>query len=361
MRCDKALSKYWSELVRGLEPYVPGEQPRDKKYIKLNTNENPYGPSPKVLEAIKSASDDTLRLYPDPTCEMLLDAAADYYQVGKECIFAGNGSDEVLAFSFMSFFNPDKPILLNDITYSFYPVYAALFNIKYKFVELDDDFSIPVEKLYHSEGGLIIANPNAPTGRYLTIEEVRSIMENNPLNVVIIDEAYIEFGGKSVVPLTMEYPNLLVIQTMSKSHALAGMRIGFAIGNSDLIEAMNRVKNSFNSYTLDRLAIIAGTEALKDEDYYRQTWEKIISTRERVCSKLAEAGFEIVASQANFIFISHPKAAAKDIFSELRDKGILVRYFNKPRIDNCLRVSIGTDVEMDAFIEAVIDIIQVKL
>ena len=351
------MSKYWSELVKGLDPYVPGEQPRDKKYIKLNTNENPYGPSPKVLEAIKAAADDTLRLYPDPTCDALITAASDYYRAGKECIFTGNGSDEVLAFAFMAFFNPDKPILLNDITYSFYPVYAALFNIKYKFVELEEDFSIPVEELYKSEGGLIIANPNAPTGRYLTTEEVRSIVENNPSNVVIIDEAYIEFGGKSVVALTEEYPNLLVIQTMSKSHALAGMRIGFAIGNRDLIEAMNRVKNSFNSYTLDRLAIIAGTEALKDEEYYRKTWDKVISTRERVCSQLVREGFEIVASRANFIFISHPKVAAQDIFTKLRAKGILVRYFNKPRINNCLRVSIGTDAEMSTMVEAVREII----
>lgn len=352
------MSKYWSELVKGLEPYVPGEQPRDKKFIKLNTNENPYGPSPKVLEAIKAATDDTLRLYPDPTCEMLLTAAADYYGVGKDQIFAGNGSDEVLALSFMAFFNPGRPILLNDITYSFYPVYAALFNIDYRLVELDEDFKIPVGKLFSSEGGVIIANPNAPTGRCLTIDEVKSILDSNPSNAVIVDEAYIEFGGKSVVPLVKEYPNLLVIQTMSKSHALAGMRIGFAIGNRDLIEAMNRVKNSFNSYTLDRLAIIAGTEALKDMDYYSETWKRIIATRERVCRELEKSGFKIVASKANFIFISHPDTPAREIFSKLRTKGILVRYFDKPRISNCLRVSIGTDDEMNIFVEAVRNIVK---
>ncbi len=352
------MSKYWSELVKGLDPYVPGEQPRDRKYIKLNTNENPYGPSPKAVDAIKAASDDTLRLYPDPTCDMLLSAAADYYKVGKDCIFAGNGSDEVLAFAFMAFFNPGKPVLMNDITYSFYPVYAALFKIDYKLVELDDEFAVPAGKLFKSEGGVIIANPNAPTGRFLSIEEVKSILDNNPSNVVIVDEAYIEFGGESAVQLTNEYPNLLVIQTMSKSHALAGMRVGFAVGNNELVEAMNRVKNSFNSYTLDRLAIIAGTEALKDEEYYRETWRKIVATRERVCGELEAMGFEIVASRANFIFISHREAAARDIFSKLRAKGILVRYFNKPRISNRLRVSIGTDAEMDAFVAAVQEIVQ---
>lgn len=347
------MSKFWSELVKGLKPYVPGEQPRDKKYIKLNTNENPYGPSPKVLSAIKAAADDTLRLYPDPTCDMLLNAAADYYGVDKSMIFTGNGSDEVLAFAFMAFFNPGEPIYLNDITYSFYPVYASLFNIEYDFVELDDVFKVPVEKLYNSAGGMVLANPNAPTGRYLSVSDIRDIVGNNTSRVVIIDEAYIEFGGESVVPLVEEYPNLLVIQTMSKSHALAGMRVGFAIGNSGLIEALNRVKNSFNSYTLDSLAIIAAAEALKDAEYYGETWEKIKATRERVTSVLTASGFNIISSKANFIFISHPQVPAQDIFLKLRQRGILVRYFNKSRINNYLRVSIGTDAEMDAFLQAV--------
>lgn len=289
------MSKYWSELVRGLEPYVPGEQPRDKKYIKLNTNENPYGPSPKVIAAIKAEADDSLRLYPDPTCDVLLDAAADYYNVDKKMVFTGNGSDEVLAFSFMAFFNPGEPIYLNDITYSFYPVYANLFNIKYDFIELDDVFKIPVDKLYNSAGGMVLANPNAPTGRYLSASEVQNIVVNNPDRVVIIDEAYIEFGGESVVPLVSEFPNLLVIQTMSKSHALAGMRIGFAIGNSDLIEALNRVKNSFNSYTLDRLAIVAAAEALKDVEYYSETWSRIKATREKVTLGLEAMGFTVIS------------------------------------------------------------------
>lgn len=351
------MSRYWSELVKGLEPYVPGEQPRDKKYIKLNTNENPYGPSPKVIAAIKAEADDSLRLYPDPTCEVLLDAAADYYKVKKNMIFTGNGSDEVLAFSFMAFFNPGEPIYLNDITYSFYPVYAKLFNIEYDFVELDDAFRIPTDKLYNSAGGMVLANPNAPTGRYLSAEEVRNIVANNPNSVVIIDEAYIEFGGESVVPLVSEFPNLLVIQTMSKSHALAGMRIGFAIGNSELIDALNMVKNSFNSYTLDRLAIVAAAEALKDVEYYSETWIRIKSTREKVTMGLKAMGFNVISSKANFIFISHPEILAQDIFLKLRQKGILVRYFNKARINNYLRVSIGTDAEMDEFLLAVQQIV----
>lgn len=350
------MSKYWSELARGLEPYIPGEQPRDRKYIKLNTNENPYGPSPKVLQAILEAADDTLRLYPDPACDALLAVASAYYGVGKDGIFAGNGSDEVLAFSFIAFFDPERPILLNDITYSFYPVYASLFQIQSRLVPLEEDFSIPVEKLCGSEGGLIIANPNAPTGRYLEEAEIRRIVEGNPDQVVIVDEAYIEFGGKSAVPLVKEYPNLLVVQTLSKSHALAGMRVGFAIGDRELIEALNRVKNSFNSYTLDRLAIVAGVEALGDVEYYRRTWKKVAATRERVCAELRESGFEVTPSRANFIFIRHSRTAAGELFMKLRERGILVRYFNKPRIDDRLRVSIGTDEEMDAFVKAVREI-----
>lgn len=347
------MSIFWSELTQKLDPYVPGEQPKDRKYIKLNTNENPYGPSPRVLEAIRQAADDSLRLYPDPTCDALLTAASEYYGVSKSRIFAGNGSDEVLAFAFMAFFDPGKPVLFPDITYSFYPVYASLFNLDYRLIPLEEDFSIPVEQLCHSEGGVILANPNAPTGKYLDLADVRRILENNPSRVVLVDEAYIEFGGESAVSLVDQYPNLLVVQTLSKSHGLAGMRIGFAIGQEELIDGINRVKNSFNSYTLDRLALAAGVEALRDKEYARTSWQKVMATRDRVTEGLKGMGFQVIDSMANFIFISHPQIKAAELFKELRDKGVLVRYFNKPRLDNRLRVSIGTDEEMEAFLRGV--------
>ncbi len=354
------MNKYWSRLVGGLEPYVPGEQPRDRKYIKLNTNENPYGPSPRVIEAIKSAADDGLKLYPDPTCDELVGAAAGYYGVKKDQIFTGNGSDEVLAFAFMSFFNPDREILFADITYSFYPVYAALFNLKYRLVPLDDGFDITEESYYNSEGGVVIANPNAPTGRGVTLETVRRILEKNPDNVVILDEAYIDFGGETALPLINEFPNLLVVHTFSKSRSLAGMRLGFAIGDSSLIEALNRVKNSFNSYTLDRLAIKAGVEAFMDRAYFEETRGKIMATRERTVYYMRKMGFKIPESTANFIFAAHQEKKADLIFTELRQRGILVRYFKKPRIDNHLRISIGSDSEMDSLLDALAEIVRIK-
>lgn len=352
------MNKYWSELAKRLDPYVPGEQPKDRKYIKLNTNENPYGPSPKVLEAIRDCTDERLKLYPDPTCDMLLSAAAEYYGLKKEQIFAGNGSDEILAFAFMAFFDPDRTILFPDITYTFYPVYTSLFNLDYKLVKVTDDFGIPEEEFYNSPGGVIIANPNAPTGKFMSVSSIKRILDNNLSNVVIVDEAYIDFGGESAVKLVDKYPNLLVVHTFSKSRSLAGMRIGFAIGNSELIEALNRVKNSFNSYTLDRLAIVAGTEAFKDNGYFEETRNKVISTRERVTVELCKLGFSISESVANFIFARHNTIKALDMFRELRARGILVRYFKKQRIDNLLRISIGSDEEMDVFLAEVGDIVR---
>lgn len=346
------MNRYWSRLAQGLEPYVPGEQPRDRKYIKLNTNENPYGPSPKVVEAIKGAVDDSLRLYPDPTCDMLLGAAAESYGVGKDQIFAGNGSDEVLAFSFMAFFDPGRTIVFPNITYSFYPVYASLFKLDYVTTPLDSEFNIPSEELMRSSGGIIIANPNAPTGRALPLSTIRTVLEGNPDAVVIVDEAYIDYGGESAVRLIDEYPNLLVIHTFSKSRSLAGMRIGFAFGDKELIKALNSVKNSFNSYTLDRLAIVAGTEALREAAYYQKITGKIIATREHFIQELRNRGFEVIESAANFVFASHVTVRAERIFKGLRDRGILVRYFKKPIIDNHLRISIGTDAEMVRVIEA---------
>ena len=259
------MRKLWSEVAKRLEPYVPGEQPKDKKYIKLNTNENPYPPSPKVLAAMKTAVNEDLRLYPTPTCDELREVIAHKYNLTKAQVFVGNGSDELLAFVFQAFFNPLSPIVFPDITYSFYPVYAGLYNIDYKLVPLNDDFSIPVEKFFESNGGVIFPNPNAPTGKYMGLEAVEEILQHNPSNVVVVDEAYIDFGGESAVKLIKKYPNLLIVQTVSKARSLAGLRVGFALGHKDLIEALDRVKNSFNSYTLDRVAL-AGVKASFEDD-----------------------------------------------------------------------------------------------
>lgn len=352
------MKKYWSRLAQGLEPYVPGEQPRDRSYIKLNTNENPYGPSPRVLEAIKNAADERLRLYPDPACDSLLAAAADFYGVKKDQVFAGNGSDEILAFAFMAFFDPGRTIVFPNITYSFYPVYASLFNLNYAATPLDSEFNIPSAQLMKSCGGVVIANPNAPTGKAMPLSVVREVVEGNPDTVVIVDEAYIDYGGESCVKLIDEYSNLLVVQTFSKSRSLAGMRIGLAFGDSTLLEAIKSVKNSFNSYTLDRLAIIAGIEALKDNGYYEGITKKIVDTRDRFIQQLRIMGFDVSDSAANFVFASHPAVRAEKIFTKLRAMGILVRYFKKPIIDNHLRISIGTDDDMAQVTESIARILQ---
>ncbi|NMM65576.1 histidinol-phosphate transaminase [Clostridium sp. P21] len=351
------MSKYWSEITKSIEPYVCGEQPKDKKYIKLNTNESPYPPSPKVLEAIKNAANGDLRLYPDPDCDELRSTIAEYYNLNKDEIFIGNGSDEVLAFSFLTFFNTNETIVFPDISYSFYPVYAGLYNLKYRLAKLQEDFSIPISEFIGKNGGVVIPNPNAPTGRYLDVDSIKKILNCNSNKVVIIDEAYIDFGGDSVVELIKDYDNLLVIQTLSKSRSLAGIRVGFAMGNKELIQGLNRVKNSFNSYTIDRVAASAAMAAIKDEDYFKQCVEKIIKTRERIVKKLNSLGFNVIPSEANFIFITHKNYAANDLFIKLREKSVLVRYFNKEKINNYLRVSIGSDEEMDFFIEKFQEII----
>lgn len=350
------MSIYWSDLVKNIEPYVPGEQPKDRRYIKLNTNESPYPPSPKVIKAIRDAVGDGLRLYPDPGCDELRETLADYYTLDKSQVFIGNGSDEVLAFSFMAFFNPGKPILYPDITYSFYPVYSKLFNIDYKLLPLDENFNIDVEDYFQDNGGIILSNPNAPTAKYVELDSIEKIARNNPGSVVVIDEAYVDFGGESAVQLMNTYKNLLVIQTLSKSRALAGLRVGFALGHSDLIQALDRVKNSVNSYTLDRLALVGASAAIRDKEYFEQIRGKVIRTRTYVTKALKEMGFRVIESKANFVFISHSTVKAKEIFTQLREKGILVRYFAKPRIDNFLRVSIGSEEEMDCFLRAVKDI-----
>jgi len=351
------LSKFWSPLTASLVPYVPGEQPKDKTYIKLNTNENPYPPSPKVTDAIKGAANADLRLYPDPTCDVLVQAAANYYGLPAEQVFVGNGSDEILAFAFAAFFDPAKKLLFPDITYSFYKVYAKLYGLQTELIPLDEQFNVQVEAYHSDNGGIIIPNPNAPTAQLLPLEDIRTLLESNPNQAVIIDEAYIDFGGQSAVELITDYPNLLVVQTLSKSRSLAGLRVGFAFGSKELIEGLNRIKNSFNSYTLDRLALAGAVASFEDDAYFRETTAKVIATRERVTEQLLAIGFKVTDSKANFVFISHKAIAAKDIFQQLRDKGVLVRYFDQPRINEYLRVSIGTDEEMDAFIQAVQEIV----
>ncbi len=352
------MSKYWSETVKRIEPYVPGEQPRDRKYIKLNTNENPYPPSPNAIEAIKRSADETLRLYPDPECDDLREAIACDNGLRKEQVFVGNGSDEVLAFAFIAFFDRGREIVFPDITYTFYPVYAKLFNIKYRLLPLDPEFNIPYEGFFRENGGVIFPNPNAPTSKVLPLAAIEKVLQNNPDSVVIIDEAYIDFGGETSTGFIGRYPNLLIIRTLSKSHSLAGLRVGFALGNEELIEGLNRVKNSINSYTLDRIALAGAAAAITDRDYFLETRAKVIRTREYVVEKLNRMGFSVLDSKANFVFITHPGIPAELLFKKLRERGILVRYFAKPRIDNYLRVSIGSDEDMNCFLDALGEIIK---
>jgi histidinol-phosphate aminotransferase len=345
------MSKYWNDKVKEIEPYVPGEQPKDKKYIKLNTNENPYPPSNKVIEAMKNALNGDLKLYPDPTCSDLVNEISKYYNLNTDEVFIGNGSDEILAFSFMAFFSKDKQIVFPDISYTFYKVYAELFDLDYKLVKLDNDFNISLEELKKKNGGVIIPNPNAPTGKYIGIENLKKLVEANKDSVVIIDEAYIDFGGQSMIEFIKDYDNLLVIQTLSKSRSLAGLRVGFALGHKDLIEGLNRIKNSINSYTIDRVALAGAKAAIQDVEYFEEITKKIIRTREKVSNELESLGFKVLESKSNFVFASHRKFSGKVLYETLKDNGILVRYFDKERIDNFLRITIGTDEEMDALIE----------
>ena len=345
------MSKYWSNTVRNIKPYVPGEQPKDRKYIKLNTNENPYSPSPRVIEAIKNAANETLRLYPDPSGDELRDVIAAKFSLKRENVFVGNGSDELLAFCFPAFFEPaGLPVLFADVTYSFYPVYGDFFRTPYRLIESDDEFNVPVEGYFRENGGIIIANPNAPSGRGVKLADIENILRQNEKSVVILDEAYVDFGGVSAVGLINRYPNLLVIRTLSKSYSLAGLRVGFALGNQELIEGIIRVKDSINSYTVDRLAQAGAKEAMKDDAYFQATRSKIIRTRERTSARLAEMGFQVIPSQANFVFVSSPQCPGRVLFQQLREQGILVRYFDKPKINNFIRVTIGTDEEMDRFL-----------
>lgn len=340
--------KAWEANIRRVTPYTPGEQPNQPDMIKLNTNENPYPPAPGVRRAMEQFDMDTLRLYPDPKASVLVDALAGYYQVKPEQVFVGVGSDDVLAMAFMTFFNSEKPILFPDITYSFYPVWAEEFRIPYETAALDKDFRILKEDYYRENGGVVFPNPNAPTGHALGLFEVEDIIRHNQDVVVIVDEAYVDFGAESAIKLVDKYDNLLVVQTFSKSRSMAGMRIGFAIGNPVLIRYLNDVKYSFNSYTMNQTSLRYGVEAVKDEAYFREITGRIVKTRERAKEVLGSMGFTFPDSRANFLFISHPEYAAEDIFMALRQENIYVRYFPLPRIENYLRVTIGTDEEMEA-------------
>ena len=350
--------RYWSQRIQSLVPYTPGEQPKDRVFIKLNTNENPYPPSPKVLQAIREATDERLRLYPDPEAGQLKEAIARYHGLSPDQVFCGNGSDEVLGLCFYAFFTPGNTVVFPDITYSFYPVYAQLFHLDYQEIPLNEDFSLPVERFLGGNGGAVICNPNAPTGKVLPLDQIRRILEANRDVVVLVDEAYADFGAQSAVPLLKEYPNLVTVHTLSKSRSLAGMRLGYALGSPDLIAGVNCVKNSFNSYPIDRLALAAGTAAMEDVAYFEQTRKQVIATREQTVRTLKDLGFRVLDSAANFIFVSHPNRSGKELQQGLRDRGVLVRWFDKPRIRDFLRVSIGTDGDMEAMCAACEDILK---
>lgn len=337
----------FEKYIRSVEPYVPGEQPDFPDMIKLNTNENPYPPSPDVIKAVESCSLESLRLYPDPASRKLNKAIADRYGLEENQVFTGVGSDDVLAMCFLTFFNSEKPVLFPDITYAFYPVWAEMLRIPYELVPLNDDFEIVPDDYKKPNGGIIFPNPNAPTGALLPLESIEEIIKANSDSVVIVDEAYIDFGGVSALPLIEKYDNLIIVQTFSKSRALAGMRIGYAMSNPKLIKAMNDVKYSFNSYTMNRQVIEAGAASVKDEEYFQSMVNKIIATRERSKKELASLGFTFKDSMSNFIFATHSEWNAKELFEALKEKHIFVRYLRGARTDNYLRISIGTDEEMD--------------
>lgn len=340
--------KPWEDKIRQVVPYTPGEQPNRPHMIKLNTNENPYPPAPGVFKA--QAAMDPLRLYPDPTSGVLVEALAKTYQVEKDQVFVGVGSDDVLSVAFLTFFSSDKPILFPDITYSFYPVWADVYRIPYITRDLDAQFHIRAEDYYEENGGIIFPNPNAPTSLYEPLALIEDILEHNPASIVIIDEAYIDFGGTSALELLDRYENLLVVQTFSKSRSMAGMRIGYAIGHPNLIKAMNDVKYSINSYTMNMPSLVYGVEALADQAYFEECTQKIMTTRAWTAQALQELGFVFPEPMGNFIFVSHPEYPAAELLTALREKDIYVRYFNQPRINQYLRITIGTDEEMQALI-----------
>lgn len=344
------MQQEWMKNLRDIEPYVPGEQSREKNIVKINANENPYPPSPEAIKAINEFDCNRLRFYPDANALEFKKALAEFYGVSVENVFLGNGSDDVLALSFQAFFNSDKPIAYPDITYSFYPVWCRLFNIPYKNYPLDDNFRINPEDYMEQNGGVVIPNPNAPTSLGEGREFIERIMEYNKDSVVIIDEAYVDFGGYSSVELTKKYENLLITGTFSKSRSLAGMRIGYAIGSKTLISVLEAVKNSYNSYTLNSVSMAAGTAAIKDRAYFESTVSKVIATRQRVAEELRALGFTVLNSQTNFLFATHNAINIKDYFEWLKAQKVFIRYFNLPRINNYVRITIGTDDEMNVFL-----------
>ncbi len=347
------MSRYWSAVVHGLTPYVPGEQPKLANLIKLNTNENPYGPSPKVIEAVRAEAADTLRLYPDPNSDRLRAGIAAYHGVTPAQVFVGNGSDEVLAHAFMALLRHEHPILFPDISYSFYPVYCGLYEIAHRTIPLSASFEICVDDYRVPNGGIIFPNPNAPTGRLLALADIERLLAGNPDSVVVIDEAYIDFGGESAVPLVARHPQLLVIRTLSKSHALAGLRVGYAIGQPHLVEALNRVKDSFNSYPLDRFAQAGALASIEDHAYFESICAKVAVTRTRLVAAMQALGFEVLPSTANFIFARHPAHDGAALATALRERGIIVRHFRNPeRIAPFLRITVGTDAQCDALVGA---------
>jgi histidinol-phosphate aminotransferase len=352
------MSQYWSSIIRDLKPYVPGEQPKQETLVKLNTNENPYPPSPRVLDAIRKCTNEMLRLYPDPSCDALKAAVADYFGLKRHQVFTGNGSDEILALAFLTFFKQAQPILFPEITYSFYEVYCNLFRIPHKKMPLTDGFDIALAEYEAENGGIIFPNPNAPTGRPVSLASIRQLLQKNTQTVVVVDEAYVDFGGESAVPLIAEFPNLLVVQTLSKSRSLAGLRVGMAMGDQALVEGLERAKNSFNSYPLDRLALAGAVAAMEDDAYFQQTRRQVMETREWTAAELETMGFAVIPSRANFIFMRHKKANAAELFRKLRQKGILVRYFDKPLIKEYLRVTIGMPSEMRTFVGALKQILK---
>ncbi|WP_028303802.1 histidinol-phosphate transaminase [Oceanospirillum maris] len=349
------MSKFWSEATKTLQPYVPGEQPKMGNIIKLNTNENPYPPSPKVLEALDHFPKQKLRLYPDPEGTVLKQALSTHFELPLDHVFVGNGSDEVLAHAFMAFFRHNKPLLMPSMTYSFYDVYCNLYNITPEHIALTDDFRVDLQQYHQDNGGIIFANPNAPTGVAIDLSDIKALLERNTETVVLVDEAYVDFGAESATGLIRQYPNLLVVQTLSKSRSLAGMRVGYALGSPELIAGLERVKNSFNSYPLDMLALASATAAIEDTAYFNETVQQIMNDRDWTVNQLINLNFEVLPSSTNFVFAKHETASGSELMAYLRSKNILVRHFTKPGIENHLRITIGTRDEMQSLITALQD------
>ena len=352
------MSKFWSRNVHGLTPYVPGEQPTLANLVKLNTNENPYGPSPKVLEALRAEAADSLRLYPDPGSDKLRQTIAAYHGLNPDNVFVGNGSDEVLAHAFLALLKHELPIFFPDITYSFYPVYCSLYDISYRQLPLTQSFEINIDDYLQANGGIIFPNPNAPTSRGLALAEIERLLQGNPDSVVIVDEAYVDFGCESAVGLVHRYPQLLVVHTLSKSRSLAGLRLGYAVGHAGLIEALNRVKDSFNSYPLDRFAQAGGVAAMQDQAYFETTRNKVIASRVKLVADMQALGFEVLPSVANFIFARHSAPDGAALTASLRERSIIVRHFKNPeRIAPFMRITIGTDEQCNALVSALREIL----